>query len=222
MPDPGFGRPDDAPSLWTAVLSLQPGHPGQQGLQADTHEIGHHRVVLAARPGAADDLPGHPDDYGARRHLLDHDGVGADPAVVADFDRAENLGSGADRDAVTDGGVAFTGHPPGAAEGDAVEDRDVFTHLRGFPDHHAGRVVDEQAGTEYGGGVDLDAGQDAGEFGKDARGQPGPTVPQPVADPVAPDGVYAGVGEDDLQRGRGGRIALLGRLYVTPHRRKHG
>jgi len=42
-------------------LGFQFGDPGQQRLQADTHQVRHHRVVLAARaarPLAADDLPG--------------------------------------------------------------------------------------------------------------------------------------------------------------------
>ena len=61
---------------------------------------------------------------------------------------AEDLGSGADGHAVADGGMAFPGIGAAAAEGDAVVHRDVVAHLRGFSDHHAGRVVDEQAGAE--------------------------------------------------------------------------
>jgi hypothetical protein len=40
-------------------------------------------------------------------------------AVVTDFDRAEDLGSGADGHPVADGGVAFSGIRAAAAEGDA-------------------------------------------------------------------------------------------------------
>ena len=47
-------------------------------------------------------------------------------------------------------------------------------------------------------------------------------LPQPVADSVAPDRVHARVGEDDLQRGGVGRIALPGRPYVAPYRCQHG
>src|SRR5208283_4551998 len=70
--------------------------------------------------------------------------------------------------------------------------------------------------------MDFDPRQDAGEFRERPCGQPCAAVPQPVANPVTPDGVHARVGEDHLQRGRGGRIPLLGCLYVTPYGREHG
>src|SRR5271170_7546036 len=85
VPYSGFGWPDHPAGLLTVVCAwfqtFQPGHPGQQGLQADTHEIRHYRIVLAGGRVAADDLSGHPDDRSARGDLLDHDGVRADAAV---------------------------------------------------------------------------------------------------------------------------------------------
>ena len=171
---------------------------------------------------AADGLSGNPDHHGAARDLLDHHGVGPDPAVVADLDRAEDLGAGADDHAVSDGGVAFPGIAAGAAERDAVINRDVVADLRGFADHHAGRVVNEHAGAENGPGMDVDPGQDAGDLPDRARGHLRATFPQPVADPVSPDGVHARVGEDDLQGAGDGGIALLRRPYVVPDGREHG
>ena len=50
-----------------------------------------------------------------------------------------------------------------------MEDRDVVAHLGGFADHHAGRVVDEQAGAEHRTGMDVDPGQDAGELHRYVR-----------------------------------------------------
>ena len=85
-------------------------------------------------------------------------------------DHADAVRAGPDDDAVTDGGVALAGIPAAAAERDAVINRDVVTHLRGFADHHPGRMVDEQAGTENRGGMDFDPGQDAGEAGWGAAG----------------------------------------------------
>jgi hypothetical protein len=41
VPHSGFRRPDDAASLWTVALSLQPGHSGEQLLQADADQVGH-------------------------------------------------------------------------------------------------------------------------------------------------------------------------------------
>lgn len=128
----------------------------------------------------------------------------------------------ADDHAVTDGGMAFPANHATAAESDAVIDRDVVADLRGFSDHHAGRVVDEHASTDDGTGVDIYTGQDASEFGSCPREQPGATLPQPVGEAVAPHGVHARVAEDDFQRGRGRRIPLPGCSDVAPHGRQHG
>jgi len=59
--------------------------------------------------------------------------------------------------------------------------------------------------------MDVDAGQNAGDLPERARGHLRAAFPQPVADPVTPDGVHTRIGEDDLQRARDGGVALLGR-----------
>src|SRR5271156_2983794 len=79
VPHPGLGRPDDAVGLRAVALTLQPGHPGEQGLEADADEVGQRGVVTPGRARAADGLAWNPDDHRARRPLLDHDRVGADP-----------------------------------------------------------------------------------------------------------------------------------------------
>ena len=117
MPHPGFGRPDDAagllgPYVWPSSLATLVSRdcrltPTRSGI---IESSGPPRLVAAA-----DDLSGNPDDHGARRDFFDHNGIGADPAVVADFDRAEHLGAGADDHPVADGRVAFAGVPAGAA-----------------------------------------------------------------------------------------------------------
>ena len=61
------------------------------------------------RPAAVDAhrMAGVADDGRVRRHVVDHDRVGADLRAVADGDRAEQLGARADRDVVLDGRVAL-------------------------------------------------------------------------------------------------------------------
>lgn len=93
MPYPGFGWPDDSCCLRAAAEGLQPGHPGEQRIEAGSHEIGQPPIKRAAGTGLAlaDDLPGHPDHHRARRDGLDHDGIGADPAVLAEFTSGRRL-----------------------------------------------------------------------------------------------------------------------------------
>jgi hypothetical protein len=63
---------------------------------------------------------------------LHHHGVGADAAVVADLDRAEQLGPGADGDAIAHRRVALAALEAGAAERDPVVHGHVVAHLGGL------------------------------------------------------------------------------------------
>ena len=79
----------------------------------------------------------------------------------------------------------------------------------GLADDDAHPVVNDQAAAELGAGVDLNAGDVAGQLGVQA-GQEGKVVTvEPVGDAVEDDGVDAGVEEKDLQLAAGGRVALL-------------
>ena len=53
-----------------------------------------------------------PDRNGSAFHVVDDDGVGADPGVRANFDRSQNLGAGADIDMVANLGQSIA--VPGA------------------------------------------------------------------------------------------------------------
>ena len=181
-----------------------------------------YRGVAAARAVVADGLPGNSDDHGAARNFFDDNGIGADPAVVADLDRAENFRAGADDHPVADGRMTLAGVCAGSAERDAVINRDVVADLGGFADHHAGGVVDEQAGAQGRTGMDVDPGQDPGDLTERAGGHLRAASPQPMADSVTPNGMHAWVGEHDLQRAGDGGIAVFRRLDVAPERVEHG
>ena len=83
-------------------------------------------------------------------------------------DRAEQLRARADRDVVLHGRVALAGGEAGAAERDALVERDVVADLRRLADHDAHPVVDEEALADLRRRVDLDPGERA----RDRRDQP--------------------------------------------------
>jgi hypothetical protein len=118
------------------------------------------------------------------------EGVGSDAGVVAYVDRAEDGGADADHDAVPDGGMAAAALgvvPPAAAgERDAVIDRDIVTDDRGFTDHDAGPVVDEEAPPDGRARMDLDAGQRPYHLGERAREKRHAASVQPVEQPMCP------------------------------------
>lgn len=53
VPYPGFGWPDDSCCLRAAAEGLQPGHPGEQRIEAGSHEIGQPPIKRAAGTGVA-------------------------------------------------------------------------------------------------------------------------------------------------------------------------
>src|SRR5580692_5219182 len=132
-----------------------------------------------------DGLPGNSDDHGAARNFFDDNGISADPAVVADFDRAEDFSAGADDHPVADRRMTFAGVCTGSPERDAVVDRDIVAHLGGFADHHTSRVVDEHATSDDRAWMDVDPGQYSGDLAERAGGHFRTASPQPVADSVA-------------------------------------
>ena len=72
-----------------------------------------------------------------------------------DLDIAENLGARSNHHAAADFRMAILILLPGAAERDAVQDRDVVVDHRGLADHKAGRMIEENAAADFGGGVDV-------------------------------------------------------------------
>ena len=101
-------------------------------------------------------------DRRVRRHIGDDHAVGADLGAMADRDRAEQLGAGADRDVVLDCRMALAGGKARATERDTLVERHVIADLSGLADHNAGAVIDEQALADARGWMNLDPGHGSG------------------------------------------------------------
>src|SRR5262249_10140572 len=143
---------------------------------------------------------------GIRGHLAHDYGAGADPAAAADGKAADDLGAGPDDDVVAERGVALLALQAGAAERDALEQRDVFADRGRRADDDAHAVIDEQSRPESGGRMDLDARREAVDMGYPAGQCRPPGRPDGVAHAVDPDRVHAGITEDDLERGARRRV----------------
>src|SRR5256885_3318904 len=117
-----------------------------------------HLIHGARRLGAAglsDDFRGHARHRHIMRHSLHHDGTGRDPRAMANLDIAEDFGAGPDHHAVANFWMAVLVLLAGAAERDAVQDRDVVVDHGGLAADEAGGVVEEDAAADHGGGVDV-------------------------------------------------------------------
>ena len=169
--------------------------------------------VGALRPPAFDPdrVAGVADHGRAGRHVLDDDGVGADLGAVADRDRAEQLGAGADRDVVAQGRVALAALEAGAAERHPLVEGHPPADLGRLADHHAGAVVDEELGADLRRRVDLDPGDRAAQVGDHPRRQRHPGLAQRVGDAVGEQRLHTGPAGEDLE----GRDALRGRVAVA-------
>ena len=77
-------------------------------------------------------------------------------------------------------------------------------------------VVDEEAPTDGGAGVDFHAGEKARELGEDARREFQSAFPQDVGDAVGPDGVWPGVNDGvfDIATGCGVVVAGVGEVFA--------
>ena len=90
------------------------------------------------------------------------DRVGADLGAVADRDRAEQLGAGADGDVVAQGRVALAALEAGAAQRHPLVERHPLADLGRLADHDARAVVDEELAADPRRRVDLHPGHRRG------------------------------------------------------------
>src|SRR5688572_3480028 len=106
-----------------------------------------HATVAEFRPHH----PGRNTDHGdVWRRALDHNRIGPDPRSPSYGDRSKNLCTGADHHAIFQAGMALARRPRGAAECDAVIERDVIADLGGLANHDAGTMIDEEPVTDFG------------------------------------------------------------------------
>ena len=212
--DEGLGGFLEDGLLELSVEALDSGFERGEFVAEGDEDVGEGVVDLAgvrdedALALLVDDVGGDADDGGVWGDVAEDDGAGADASTFADDDVAEDVSVVADEDSVAEGGVAFAAGLAGAAEGDVLVEGDVVAEDGGFADDDSHAVVDEEAAADLGTGVDFDAGVKAGDLGAEAGEELEVVAPEPVLDVVGPDGVEAGVAEDDHEPGGGGGVPL--------------
>lgn len=160
---------------------------------------------------ALDDASRHAHDGAVIGHVLDDNRVTADLDVVADANVAEHLGARAHGDVVAQGGVALASFVAGAAERNALVEHAVVAHDGGFADDDAHGVVDKEVLADLCGGMNLDAGDVAGDLREHAGERSMAVFPEPMLGYVVPLGVKTGVRKKDDQTVlRGGILRLDG------------
>ncbi len=201
--------------LFLAELLLVGVDAALQAAQLLRERVGEVDLVEGVRRGRTDALTGDLDDArldadngGVGRNLLQHDGVRADAAVVADRKRAEHLCAGRNEHVVADGRVALAGVLAGTAERNTVVNRAVVADLGGLADDDAHAVVDEQALADLRAGMDLDAGHMPRKLRESTREEKVLVLIEPVCLAVVKQSVEALIEEDDLERGARRRVAV--------------
>ncbi len=125
--------------------------------------------VVAMRP-FANGASGNTHHHGTGGYVGDYHGIGTNTCSFVHRDGAEHLGAGANNHAIFNIGVALHATlDAGAPEGDALIDRDVIAHGAGLADDDAGGVVDKDALTDNGGGVNVHARDPSTDVGHHAR-----------------------------------------------------
>src|SRR5271155_6184580 len=82
-------------------------------------------------------------------------GTRGNARAMADFDIAQNLGAGADHDAVANFRVPVFPFLAGAAQRHVVQDRHIVADHRGLADHETGGVIEKDAAPDLGGRMDV-------------------------------------------------------------------
>ena len=110
--------------------------------------------------------------------------------------------------------MALAGLVAGAAERNALVEHAVVAHDGGFADDDAHGVVDKEMLADLCGGMNLDAGDVAGDL-REHTGERAMTVlPEPVLGHVVPLGVQARIGKEDDQTALCGGVLRLDGLDV--------
>src|SRR5581483_8642585 len=154
---------------------------------------GRGRVIADALSVAPDDTARNATDRTVGRNVLVDDGVGPDPAVVSDGDGAEDFGAHADQDPIADGGVALDFLQAGASERHLMVHQHVVADHRRLSDDDPHPVINEEAPSNGRARMNLDARKEGAELRDPARQQLTAMLPQPVGEPMGPEGVQAGV-----------------------------
>src|SRR2546427_2232760 len=192
-PLPGSARPSGSRAFLPVdglaerlALRLERADPLHELLERLRHRV---RQVGLVEIHTVDPLPvlvcysaRHADHNGVRRHLADDHRAGADAAVVADREAADDLGARAHRHVVAERRVALLLLEARPRQTLALGERHVLADPRGLADHHPHAVVDEEPAPEPCGRMDLDAGQETREVRHPARARCPPRAPEPVRD----------------------------------------
>src|SRR5579872_4587085 len=169
----------------------------------------------------AHDAAGNSDYGGIIGDGVDDHRSSADFDVVADDDVAEHLGSGADDDAVAEGGMALAFFAAGAAERDALIEQNVVPDFGGLADYDARTVVDEETAADGSAGMDLDSGEKAAELGDHPRDEGDAPAVEPMGKAMGQDGVEARVTEKDFNDALGRRVFPENGVDLFPDGAKH-
>ena len=107
---------------------------------------------------------GNADHGGVVGNVAQHDRAGADAAVLAHGDVAQNFRSAADDHAVFDRGMAFAVFFARAAQSHSLIEGHVIANNRVLTDHDSHAVIDEQAPSDLGSGMNFNSRKEASDL----------------------------------------------------------
>src|ERR1041384_1588836 len=143
-----------------------------------------------------------------RRHRGDEDRAGANPAVAAYSDRAENGRAAEDRHRIFNGRMALDRLGGRTAECHALIDRNVIADLARLADYNAHAVIDKTAPTDFRAGMNFNPCQESSDVTHETCQGRQLALPEPVRDPVDENRVKSRIGNRNFPDRPRRRIAL--------------
>ena len=156
----------------------------------------------------------HSNDGGIGGDILEHNRIGADLHIVANRDPAENLGSGPDDHMIAKRGVALPTFLPRPSKRHALEEGHVISDLCRLADDHTHPMIDEEAGTDLGRGMDFNAREHTSYLRNSPRNKRHVVGLQPMGHAVGQQGMKAGIGQHDFKPAGRSRISVEHGLEV--------
>jgi hypothetical protein len=105
----------------------------------------------------------------------------------------------------------------GAAQGHPLIQRDIIANHCGFTDDHTHPMVNKEASSNNGSGMNLDTGEKPGDLRQNPGGQRHPMNPEPVRYPMGPQGLKPRITQQNLHQGFGCGIPFKNGLDVFPN-----
>ena len=136
---------------------------------------------------AVDNVRRNANNRGVGWNIRQHHRSSTYARILSDCDVAENVGVISNKNSIADGWMALAMAFSRSAKGDSLVDCYIASDNGGFSDDHSGCMVDKQAVSKERAWMNIDAGIETSDLGKNARNEAQFCAPKRMRDAMKPN-----------------------------------